>query len=84
MKDFRDNDFVKTGKMARVTLGGWDGKSYDGEARNLAVFVHPMHPGEEFIRLMYRGSRCYHRITDRKHPISGETEVEFYTYFESI
>lgn len=84
MKKFNDNDFVKTNKMARVTLNGWDGKSYNGEGCNLSIYTNRLHPGKEFIRLLFNGSRCYHVITDKKHPVSGETMVEFFDYFEAV
>lgn len=84
MKNFGDCSFVKSGKMARVTFSGWDGRSYNGEARNLSVYTNANHPGKEFVRAMFNGSRCYHIITDQKHPVSGETMVEFFDYYDAI
>lgn len=82
--DFGDSCFEKTGRVRRVTFSGWDGKSYNGEGRNLNTYTHKSHPGKEFVRLMYKGSRCYHVITENTHPISGETQVEFFDFFNPL
>lgn len=77
--------FQQTKEMAHVTLSGWDGKSYDGEGRNLRVWTNPMHPGKKFVRVNFRGgipaytATCFHLITDEKHEKSGVTKAEFYT-----
>lgn len=82
--DFGDSSFEKTDRVKRVTLSGWDGKSYNGEGRNLRIFTHKNHPGKEFVRLMFNGSRCYHLVTENTHPISGEVTVEFFDFFNPL
>lgn len=76
--------FQQTTEMAHVTLNGWDGKSYDGEGRNLRVWVHPMHPGKKFVRVnhysrSYGSIPCFHLITGEKHEKSGVVMAEFFT-----
>ena len=82
MKTYSKDVMIKTNRKVRVTFGGWDGKSYNGEARNLTVYNHPLMAGD-FVRGMFRGSRCYHKVTDRRHPKSGEREVEFFNYYDA-
>ena len=82
--DFGDSSFEKTDRVKRVTLSGWDGKSYNGEGRNLRIFTHKNHPGKEFVRLMFNGSRCYHLVTENTHPISGEVTVELFDFFNPL
>ena len=41
--------FTKTNEKITVTFNGWDGKSYDGESRRMAVWTHPNHPGKKFV-----------------------------------
>lgn len=41
--------FVKTNEKVEVTFNGWDGKSYDGEARKMNVWVCKEHPTKKFV-----------------------------------
>lgn len=72
--------FTQTKEMAFVTLNGWDGKSYNGEGRNLRVWVDDK--GNKFVKLMYKGSSYFHIITNEIHPKSGVVIAEFFTYFD--
>lgn len=76
--------FQQTKEMAHVTLSGWDGKSYDGEGRNLRVWTNAMHPGKKFVRVNFTGGSygsvtCFHLITEERHEKSGVTKAEFFT-----
>lgn len=83
MRTYSTDIFVETKKKVRVTFSGWDGKSYNGEARICKVYVNQnLNNGKEYVRAYFKGCRCYHLITDKKHPVSGERMVEFFTYFE--
>lgn len=78
--------FQQTKEMTRVTLNGWDGKSYEGEGRNLRVWSNPIFQEKKFVRVDFREKGCkptvcFHEVTSKKHPVSGETIAEF---FESI
>lgn len=46
--------FTKTKETVRFTFNGWDGKSYDGEARNAKV-IRCNKPGYEDIRFIKVG-----------------------------
>lgn len=41
--------FKKTNEKIQVTFNGWDGKSYDGESRRMAIWVNPNIPGKKFV-----------------------------------
>ena len=84
MKKYYDQGFEKTNKKARVTFNGWDGKSYDGEAVNRTIYTSINAPGKQFVVGYFRGSKCYHEITEEKHPITGANLLKFYTYFDPI
>ena len=81
MATYSNDFFIKTNRKVRVTFAGWDGKSYNGEGRTLTVYKHPNMPDKDFVRASFKGDRCYHMVTDKKHPVSGEREVEFFDYF---
>lgn len=81
------NGFQQTKEMARVTLSGWDGKSYNGEGRNLRVWTNPAHPAKKFVRVDFheqgcKGAICFHEITEAKHPESGEVKAEFFCSYD--
>ena len=68
--------FTKTRESVRFTFNGWDGKSYDGEARNAKV-IRTNIPGFEEVRLIKVGKHlCYidedrmitEKATGEKHP----------------
>ena len=82
MKTYSNDKFVKTSKKVRITFGGWDGKSYNGEGRNMVVYKHPNMPDKEFVRGHFGGARCYHLVTDKLHHKSGERTVVFFTNVE--
>ena len=75
MKTYSNDKFVKTSKKVRITFGGWDGKSYNGEGRNMVVYKHPNMPDKEFVRGHFGGARCYRLVADKWHPRSGERAV---------
>lgn len=85
MATFSNDNFVATKKMATVTFSGWDGKSYNGEARNMRVYTNPEQPGKEFVRALTRGNKVltYHLITSELHKVSGVKKVQFFTYFDA-
>lgn len=72
--------FKETKEKAIVTFSGWDGKSYNGEARKMTVYVHDMHPGKKFVRTWFPKYKEYafHLILDELHPVSGVNEVQFW------
>ncbi len=80
MATYSADAMIKTNRKVRITFSGWDGKSYNGEGRNLTVYKHPFIDGD-FVRGYFKGDRCYHKVTDRRHPVSGELEVDFFTVF---
>ena len=41
--------FVKTSEKVEVTFNGWDGKSYNGETRKMAVWTCDKMPGKKFV-----------------------------------
>ena len=87
MATFSNDNFVATKKMATVTFSGWDGKSYNGESRNVRVYAHPEHPGKEFVRTdrSVHGSRVrvYHVLTGESHKVSGAPMVRVFTFFDA-
>ena len=80
MATYSKDMMIKTNRKVRITFAGWDGKSYNGEGCNKTVYTHPF-MGGEYVRAYFKGDRCYHKVTDEKHPVSGERMVEFFTYF---
>ena len=81
MATYNTDIMIKTNRKVRITFDGWDGKSYNGEGRNLTVYTHPLRGGD-YVRGYFNGSRCYHKVTDKRHPKSGERMVEFFTFFD--
>lgn len=81
MATYSTDIMIKTNRKVRITFGGWDGKSYNGEGCNRTVYTHPLRGGD-YVRGYFNGSRCYHKVTDRRHPVSGERMVEFFTFFD--
>ena len=68
--------FFKTRESIRFTFNGWDGKSYDGEARNARVYRTDIEGFEE-VKLIKVGKHlCYideenlitEKATGEKHP----------------
>ena len=68
--------FTKTRESIRFTFNGWDGKSYDGEARNARVYRTDIE-GFEDVKLIKVGKHlCYideenlitEKATGEKHP----------------
>lgn len=74
-----DSGFEKTGKMVTVTFNGWDGKSYNGESRILSSYTNKDYPNKEFVRVIQKDVICYFAITGRLHPVSGISEITFFT-----
>ena len=75
--------FKETARRIKVTLSGWDGKSYDGEAFSRNVWVNDLHPGKQFIMVPFYSESCgrvpcFHEIKDECHSVSGERMAEFY------
>lgn len=73
-------NFEATKEKATITFNGWDGKSYNGEARKMTVYTHPVHPGKRFVRTWMPKYKeyAYHMILDELHPISGVNTVLFW------
>ena len=74
-EDF-EKHFTKTREKVRFTFNGWDGKSYDGEARNARVYRTNL-PGYKEVKLIKVGKHlCYideeslvtEKATGEKHP----------------
>lgn len=93
MNTYNDTEFIATKKIAEVTFSGWDGKSYNGEGRNLRVYVNPAYPDKEFVRLPFRAehydgtrytARCYFLITGERHKKSGIRKAEYCISFDPI
>lgn len=68
--------FTKTRESIRFTFNGWDGKSYNGEARNAKVYRTDL-PGYENVKLIkVEDHLCYideeslvtEQATGEKHP----------------
>lgn len=51
--------FTKTNEKMEVTFNGWDGKSYNGESRRMAVWTSPVHPGKKFVNKKQGGFERY-------------------------
>lgn len=65
--------FQETTETVLVTMGGWDGKSYDGEGRKRRVWIRD---GKKYVRCNFKGRETvFHEILSSKHPKSGITEV---------
>lgn len=60
--------FIKTKEMATVTFNGWDGKSYDGESRRMAVWTSKTHPGKKFVNKRQGG---FERIDGSRYSIDA-------------
>lgn len=73
-----DEKFTKTRDKAFVTFEGWDGKSYNGEGRNLRVYVDES--GCRFVRTTRGDWRCYHKILNDKHPLTGANKLDTCVY----
>ncbi len=58
-----EEKFVKT--KEKITFGGWDGKSYDGESRNAYVYRTTL-PGFEEVRLIKVGKHLCSIDEDRQ------------------
>jgi len=67
--------FEDTRKKEFVTFEGWDGTGYNGEGKNVPVYIHKQN-GKRYVRTYARGWRCYHEITDQKHPVSGAYKLD--------
>lgn len=82
--------FVKTNEKIEVTFNGWDGKSYDGEARKMNVWTSDKHPDKKFvyIRKSFDGIKadCFHVVTDNmvieKATGIAHPEVEYFTSYD--
>ena len=88
--------FVKTNEKVEVTFNGWDGKSYDGETRRMAVWTCDKLPGKKFVNtrqggfVRFDGKRysidAFMLITDNmvveKATGIAHPEVEYYCSFE--
>ena len=76
------SNYTATKEKAIVTLGGWDGKSYNGEARTMTVYEHTARhmEGKKFVRTWMPKSKeyAYHLILDEVHPISGVATVQYW------
>lgn len=86
-----NDNFQKTNKKVRITFGGWDGKSYNGEAVNLSAFTNPAYPDMTFVRTRkvvrtHKGKALcfiYHEVTNESHPVSGEKMVRVFCFFDN-
>ena len=88
------NGFVKTNEKIEITFNGWDGKSYDGEARKMNVWVCDKYPDKKFVYtrssfLRIGGSYkvdCFHIVTNNmiieKATGIAHPEVSFYTDYD--
>lgn len=86
--------FVKTNEKIEITFNGWDGKSYDGEARKMNVWTCDAHPGKKFvyIRKSFQGiddsykADCFHVVTDNmvieKATGIAHPEVDYFTSYD--
>lgn len=76
--------FQETNKRIKVTLSGWEGKSYNGESFSRAIWTHPLNPDKQFVMVphyskAYGRIPCFHEVTGERHEKSGELKAEFYT-----
>lgn len=85
MMTMTNDNFQKTNKKVRITFGGWDGKSYNGEAVNLTTYTNPSFPEKVFVRtrksVKGQVTIVYHEVLDTLHKVSGEKTVTVFTYF---
>ena len=72
--------FTQTNEKIEVTLGGWDGKSYNGEGVNLRIWTSRNHPGEKFVKTSHYGG-VFHKVLNEKHEKTGLNRV---TYFADV
>lgn len=84
--------FVKTNEKMEVTFNGWDGKSYDGESKKMAIWTNSKHPGKKFVNKKkggfqrWDGTRysidAFFEVTDNMviNKLTGEAhpEVEYF------
>lgn len=82
MTTLMNDNFQKTNKKARVTFGGWDGKSYNGEAVNMTIFANPDFPEKIFVRTRRKSTLIYHEVLNELHPVSNEKKVRVFCYFD--
>ena len=71
-KVIEKHGFIKTKEMAEVTFNGWDGKSYDGEARRMAVWTCDRLPGRKFVNKRQGG---FERIDGTHYSIDAFMEI---------
>lgn len=64
--------FVKTKEIMAVTFNGWDGKSYDGESRRMAIWTNSKIPGKKFVNKRQGG---FERIDGTRYSIDAFFEV---------
>ena len=88
--------FIKTNEKIEITFNGWDGKSYDGESRKMAVWTCPTIPGKKFVNKRQGGFErwdgkhysidAFFLVTDNmvteKATGIAHPEVEYYCDFE--
>lgn len=79
--------FQQTREMAFVTLSGWDGKSYNGQGRNLRVWTNALYPDKRFVRVDFhkhgcKSAICFHEVTTDRHSESGVFKAEFFVDFD--
>lgn len=65
--------FIKTKEKMEVTFNGWDGKSYHGETRNMAVWVSEHHANKKFVNLARVGG--FERIDGTHYSIDAFFEI---------
>jgi hypothetical protein len=65
--------FIKTKEKMEVTFDGWDGKSYDGETRKMAVWTHPRFGDKKFVNLARVGG--FERIDGTHYSIDAFFEI---------
>jgi hypothetical protein len=70
--------FKKTTERVRVTMSGWDGTGYNGEAKERPVYACDTRPGERFVKARFGGIWAYHEVLDTRHEVSGEREVAYF------
>lgn len=82
MTTLQNNNFKKTNKKVRITFGGWDGKSYNGESINTTVFTNPDYPEKIFVRSRRKSTLIYHEVKNELHPITNVNTVCVFCYFD--
>ena len=91
MTTMTTDNFKKTNKKVRITFGGWDGKSYNGEAVNLTAFTNSEYPEMTFVRTrkVVRTNNgkvhcyVYHEVLNELHPISKVNKVRVFCFFDN-